>query len=194
MDGPRLQCTASPCLVIRTFGGTFAWQGSTSLSSVCVPRLVANATQHGFRDTNSSHTSTQQVMITTVPYPATVQKLVPPPAVARSLAEDTVISVAVVRQTRNIAARARDAREPQSVSRVCPPRFSGAFGLAPPGLVCGRAALRPSSATAKNCMSWVCLPRQSSVTVHHTAVPHSGFAVANRIKSGDQLEILVRFL
>ena len=60
-------------------------------------------------------------MITTAMHPATVHKLVPPPAVvhkSRSLAEDTVISVAAVRRTSNIAARARDAREIFSVSRV----------------------------------------------------------------------------
>ena len=69
----------------------------------------------------TSSTSMQQIMITTVMYPAKVQQLVPPPAEtpkSRALADDTVILVAAVRRTSNIAARARDARDISSVPKV----------------------------------------------------------------------------
>ena len=61
----------------------------------------------GFRRINNSPPNLQQIMIPTVIYPATVQQLVPPPAViskSRSLAEDTVISVAAVRRISVLAA------------------------------------------------------------------------------------------
>ena len=46
------------------------------------------------------------------------------------------------------------------------------------------------------CMSWVCLPLQSSVAVHHTPVQRSCFAVVARAQSFflHQLKILVQFL
>ena len=71
---------------------------------------------------------------------------------------------------------------------------SGALGLAPPGLACGRAAWSPSSATAQLCVSRVSFPRQSRVAVRHTAVQHARLTVAASSQSGFLYQLLVQLL
>ena len=78
-----------------------------------VPRLVTTATQRGFRHINSSPTSRQQVISTMVKYPATMHG-----DPSHVHLQKTVISVAAVRRTSGFAAKARDAREMYSVSKV----------------------------------------------------------------------------
>ena len=90
-------------LVIMTFGGR--WCGNVRhlhpVSVLCATALLRRQPKREFRHMKNCSTRIQQTMITTVMFPATKQKLLPPPAEiprARPLADKTVISVASVAQ------------------------------------------------------------------------------------------------
>ena len=86
------------------------------VSVLCAKALLRRQPKREFRHMKNSSTIIQQTMITTVMFPATLQKLLPPPQVTSTCRKDRHLGG--VRRTSDIAARDRAASEIFSGSKI----------------------------------------------------------------------------